>query len=61
MAGDVSNTIQNTSQDSSVAILGFEPPAEGKEREFFDNLERLTGKLERVLFVNSAGGMQLES
>lgn len=61
VAGDVSNTIQNTSQDSSVAILGFEPPAEGKEREFFDNLERLTGKLERVLFVNSAGGMQLES
>lgn len=61
VAGEVSRTIQTTSHESSVAILGFEPPAEGHEQAFFDNLERLTGNLPRVIFVNSVGGMQLES
>ncbi len=61
VAGEVAKTIQNTSKESAVAILGFEPPVEGQERQFFENLEKLTQDLPRVIFVNSAGGMQLDS
>lgn len=61
VAGKVAQTIQDTSRDSSIAVLGFEPPAEGEEKVFFQNLEHLTENLPRVLFVNSAGGMQLEN
>ena len=53
--------IQQTSANAAIVILGFEPPAEGDEATFFDRMDTLAGKLPRVLFVDSAGGMELES
>lgn len=53
--------IQSSSATAAVAIFGFEPPAEGHEAEFFARMESLAGNLPRVIFVESAGGMELES
>ena len=61
VAEDVPATIQVTSRDAAVAILGFEAPAEGSEAAFHSAMERLVGKLPRVLFVDSVGDVELES
>ncbi|MCA9041191.1 MAG: amino acid permease, partial [Planctomycetaceae bacterium] len=53
--------IQHHSRNAAIVILGFESPEEGKEAEFFHHMEAFVGDLPRVLFVNSAGGMELES
>ncbi len=53
--------IQETSENASVVILGFVPPAEGEELAFFQRMESFAGDLPRVLLVCSAGGMELES
>jgi hypothetical protein len=58
---DVSAAIQSTSRDAAIVLLGFEAPAEGDEAAFFQRMENLAGDLTRVLFVDSAGGMELES
>lgn len=54
-------TIQEYSSNASVVVLGMEPPEEGKEEEFFSRMENFAGDLPRVLFITSAGGMELES
>ena len=61
VSDSVVETIQQASRDSAVTILGFEPPGDGDEVEFFKGIDALAGNLPQVLFVNSAGGMQLES
>ncbi|MBN2291588.1 MAG: hypothetical protein JXM70_04130 [Pirellulales bacterium] len=61
VAEDVSAAIQGTSRNAAVAILGFEAPSEGSETSFHKNMERLAGNLPRVLFVDSAGDVELES
>ncbi|MCA9258080.1 MAG: amino acid permease, partial [Planctomycetales bacterium] len=53
--------IHRCSAEAAIVILGFEPPEEGGEEEFFRRMELFAGKLPRVLFVDSAGGMELES
>ena len=53
--------IQQTSANAAIVILGFEPPEQGQEAVFFHHMDALVGKLPRVLFVDSAGGMELES
>jgi amino acid transporter len=58
---DVPATIQRTSRTAAVALLGFEAPEEGAEVLFFETMERLVGDLPRVIFVDSAGGMALET
>ncbi|MCA9087706.1 MAG: amino acid permease [Planctomycetaceae bacterium] len=55
------SAIQATSAEAAVVLLGFETPREGDEAEFFSRMENLVGNLPRVLFVDSAGGMELES
>jgi amino acid transporter len=57
---DVARAIQETSRAAAVVFLGFEAPAEGREEPFFRAMERLAGPLETVIFVDSAGGMELE-
>jgi hypothetical protein len=57
---DVIRVIQETSRAAAVVFLGFESPAEGQELTVFAAMERLAGGLERVIFVDSAGGMELE-
>jgi hypothetical protein len=41
--------------------LGFEAPDEGDEEAFFERMQLLAGALPRVVFVDSIGGMSLES
>lgn len=53
--------IQTTSAHAAIVILGFEPPLEGSDVGFFQRMEAFAGRLPRVLFVDSAGGMELES
>ena len=53
--------IQTESRSASVVLLGFQTPDEGRELELYRRMEALAGDLPRVLFVDSAGGMALES
>jgi len=61
VADDPAAAIQNASRDAAVVFLGFEAPAEGDELAFFESMQRMAGDLERVIFVDSAGGMELDS
>lgn len=58
---DPTTAIHETSASAAVVILGLESPEEGAEAEFFERMETIAGDLPRVLLVNSAGGMELES
>jgi amino acid transporter len=61
VSSDVAGTIQQASRDAAIVIMGLEPPEAGGEIERFHTMQRVAGSLPRVLFVNSTGGMQLES
>ncbi len=61
VSNDPSTAIQTTSRDAAFVILGMQPPEPGTEDEFFRRTESLVGALPRVAFVQSAGGMRLES
>ncbi|MEZ6045643.1 MAG: amino acid permease [Planctomycetaceae bacterium] len=61
VSASAETAIQFHSRDAAIVIFGFEPPEEGKEAEFFNRMESFAGALPRVLFVDSAGGMELES
>jgi len=61
VADDVPTAIRETSRSAAVVILGFEAPQEGEEEAFYLGMERLVGDLPHVIFVDSAGGMELES
>jgi hypothetical protein len=61
VAEDVAQTIQATSRRAAVVFLGFEAPDEGGEIAFYESMQRLAGDLGRVVFVDSAGGMELET
>ena len=53
--------IQQASADAAIVLLGFQTPAEGDEAMLYKRMEVLAGSLPRVLFVDSAGGMTLDS
>jgi amino acid transporter len=57
---DAAAAIQHASRDAALVFLGFEAPAEGDELKFFQSMQRMAGDLERVVFVDSAGGMDLD-
>ncbi|MBN2474958.1 MAG: amino acid permease [Pirellulales bacterium] len=61
VAEDVVGAIQQTSRRAAVVVLGFEAPEEGAEEAFFHAMETLVGGLPRVIFVDSAGGIELET
>ncbi|HAW31398.1 MAG TPA: amino acid permease, partial [Planctomycetaceae bacterium] len=61
VSSDPAQAIQQTSAEAAVVILGFEPPEESAEAAFFARMESFVGDLPRVLFIESAGGMELES
>ncbi len=56
---DVPKAIRETSKDAAEVCLGFLPPEKGAEMKFYVDMERLAGELPRVLFIWSAGGMEL--
>ena len=61
VAENIPQVIQSTSANAAVVLLGFEAPAEGEEADFYCRMETMVGELPRVLFVDSAGGMELDS
>ncbi len=61
VASDPSVAIQNESRSAALLLLGFDAPKEGEEAVFYRHMQHLAGDLPRVLFVDSAGGMLLES
>lgn len=61
VSSNPAQAIQQTSADAAVVILGFEVPEEGDEPAFHERMNSLAGGLPTVLFVSSAGGVELES
>jgi len=61
VAQDVTAAIHQSSEGASIVVLGIETPGEGEESKFYRHMEELAGPLPRVLFVDSAGGVELES
>ena len=61
IADDPLPAIAAESAAASLVLFGFEPPGEGSEDAFFGRLRELAADLPRVLFLSSAGGMELES
>ncbi len=59
--GSPGEIIRSTSHDAALVLLGFQTPDEGEEMELFRRMEEIAGELPRVLLVDSAGGMELES
>ncbi len=57
-AGDI---IQLYSREAALVLLGFRTPEEGAERDLYRRMEEIAGDLRRVILVDSAGGMALES
>ncbi len=53
--------IQRTSRSAAMVFLGFEAPEVGNEQVFFDQTEVWAGQLPRVVFVDSSGGMSLDT
>jgi hypothetical protein len=58
---NVQSAIQEQSHGAAIVLLGFDPPAENDETEFYARMESLGGDLQRVVLVHSVGGMTLES
>lgn len=58
---DAISAIQSTSRNAAEVYLGFAPPAEGRESDFYDSMEQWAGSLQRVVLVCSAGGMELSN
>lgn len=59
--GSPEEIIGTVSRDAALVLLGFQTPDEGEEIELYRRMEAIAGKLPRVLMVDSAGGMKLES
>lgn len=58
---DVPGSIQRSSRNAALVILGLDPPEPGCELEFQRAMESFMGDLPRVLMVKNAGGVLLES
>ena len=61
VSDDPRRVIQESSRHAAIVLMGFESPAEGDEQAFFERMEAWAGHLARVVFVDSIGGMSLES
>jgi amino acid transporter len=61
VSDDVAGTIRHVSRLAAAVFLGFEAPEEGDEAAFCQAMERMAGGLRRVLFVDSAGEIELET
>ncbi|MEX2187222.1 MAG: amino acid permease [Pirellulales bacterium] len=61
VAADAREAIQRTSDSAALVFLGFDVPEQGREKEFFERMQHVAGRLERVVFVDSIGGMSLET
>ncbi len=55
------HVIAKQSRDAAVVFLGFSMPEEGFEAKFFQQMQRLSDNIPRVMFISSIGNMKLES
>ena len=65
VSDDVAAAIRRTSRAAAIVFLGLQHPSEDDQQDdrtaFYDRIEALVGDLPRVLLVDSAGGMELET
>ncbi|MDA0989750.1 MAG: amino acid permease [Verrucomicrobia bacterium] len=61
VSDDVDEAIQMASGKAAVVLFGCTTPDAGDDEAFYSRTEQIAGKLRRVLFVHSAGGMTLET
>lgn len=61
VSDDPHAAIHLNSHSAALVLMGFEPPDEGDEEEFYERMEYWAGDLPRVVLVDSAGRMSLES
>ncbi|QEG41649.1 APC family permease [Roseimaritima ulvae] len=61
VASDPGQAIRDTSRNAALVIMGFAAPQEGEEVVFYERMQTLAADLPRVVFVDSVGGMSLDS
>lgn len=61
IADDPREAIAQWSRTAAVVFMGFEAPEEGDEQAFCQRMDHWAGALPRVVFVDSIGGMSLDS
>ena len=61
VSNDVCHSIQDVSGSAGVVFLGFKAPETGEESNFVDSMNHLCGDLQTVVFVSSAGGVELSA
>lgn len=57
VSDDPLRAIHDASRHAALVFMGFEAPGTGDELIFFHRMEALAGPIERVVFVDSVGGM----
>ncbi len=58
---NLAEVIQTRSAESAVVLIGFSPPEEGAENEFFEQTSQLISGVSNVLLVCDAGDISLEA
>ncbi len=61
VSSDAKTAIQHHSADAAVVFLGMKSPEKDVESSFCEDMNRYVGRLQTVIFVDSAGDMSLES
>ena len=61
VADNPREAITQWSRSSALVFMGFEAPVEGDEQGFCQRMDQWSADLPRVVFVDSIGGMSLES
>ena len=51
--------IRETSNNSSVVFIGFEPPTKDDEKDFCQGIEHMTGDFQTTILVSSADDVEL--
>ncbi len=57
----IAREIHAHSSDAALVFLGFDPPEEGREEAFVDEVGRFTEKLKNVILASDAGNVSLEA
>ena len=61
VSDDPATAIQQVSKNAAVVFLGLGTPESGAEKEYCERMDQFVGCLQTVFFVESVGGMSLES
>ncbi len=58
---DLRKAIHWESRRAALVFIGFQAPNEGEEMAFFERIDYLAGQLDRVILVQSTGGILLDA